>query len=1206
MKKWEKQARSTFSLSLRCSPFANPFDAIRSSPSSIETASDMPHDLEFILKKVVKRDLSTRLKGLAELSEWIAANSLADPLPSQISKIYAKYVFDPEHRVRKALYHILATILKSHGKAAFAKILRDLAFGWIGSLDDPQKSTAKKALDAFSLLVPAGRTDDFVKLASASVFKEIEDLWKFKQPEILDRAKAENYPKEDIEWIQSLICVYTLNALAFMYRNSEQGKQFVGKNLQTILELDRKDPNVRVALYRFASLAIETAGVAPEIVNAAANEASSIAGHAALAYIRAALPHLDDFTCISAASKSVLKFSKQTIPSFVELVQLLNSYNNAFARRFVSQFEEHVKATSFFDPRMPAFIEALLKTKLVCGGSVDDLVESLLIERPAMMSSISLPDALDILVRNHVNIDSYVPRLLKPPLCSDVLSFLSQRQLIDTALLLSVCDALSSIDDILVVVPHLPYSEATNVRFEHIPAGFEFYQALFSWSKDHCYAWGQVKGRLADLHSFWSHVVANDMLPNFDREPMLWEYSTTLDHSDPLYQSLFARSWNIDNGSIEPPPDISGDLASLLVFKPTHRLSWELAEGFVIEKKLQYHAFVENAPKADDFADAFRDRYSKAIMTPREQAMFCHFAAKVSLAWNDQSTLELLDAIYVAFDLSRTTYSFVSTFGGFYNVSSAVQATQADLLESLKIHVSLLKWITSSPDLLCICARLLCDLGIAKAGRCYPPTCCLRRAWTDLLLLSEKIDNGVLNGIYEERVDWQLVLKDGKPEDGLRFASFLLSNPSNSHALIEEILQTNRFGLCRLLSAINLCCSNRIKVFSLKTGTIAILLAKDPEMSIEFAKFIHCIAGRTDISDEFWISQPETFWQKFNAKQDRQAVARLLNESVAFLYERDLPIESLKGQADLLWTDFLECPDASLCRLARAYAVNNSERIRLSVIGHLWGAESRSVLLTSRFIFNVLMDRHLNAIRSRLAPGSYSYDVLFPFPKERLTRSPNWLIFVDMLVGMSEGSGEDIPIYNAIYSVFRDELSDVILSRLLSTLMDNAFDPSGHEISMVDIESSDDQLLLSANLYQRILRCFPTACRLCFSGLPKDAQRHVEEYTRTYFSTALIARELDRLRRQSASKSDTLSIRIEQSSTSLTLFARYLVEDLAMQIQLSVPPSFPLRPVLIEGGERLGLPEAKWRAWLLACQSVFSSQVHILALIPTGRALMEA
>lgn len=94
----------------------------------------------------------------------------------------------------------------------------------------------------------------------------------------------------------------------------------------------------------------------------------------------------------------------------------------------------------------------------------------------------------------------------------------------------------------------------------------------------------------------------------------------------------------------------------------------------------------------------------------------------------------------------------------------------------------------------------------------------------------------------------------------------------------------------------------------------------------------------------------------------------------------------------------------------------------------------------------------------------------------------------------------------------------------------------------------------------------------------------------------MTARELSRLKRyEKTNPKDALKIKVLQTSTNCGVQAQYSLEDLSVELGLQVPSSFPLEPITVTGGKRLGISETKWRSWILSCQTVFKSDsINIL------------
>lgn len=107
-----------------------------------------------------------------------------------------------------------------------------------------------------------------------------------------------------------------------------------------------------------------------------------------------------------------------------------------------------------------------------------------------------------------------------------------------------------------------------------------------------------------------------------------------------------------------------------------------------------------------------------------------------------------------------------------------------------------------------------------------------------------------------------------------------------------------------------------------------------------------------------------------------------------------------------------------------------------------------------------------------------------------------------------------------------------------------------------------------------------------------------EKYIERYFTPTLVARQVSALNESSTSDSSSFEgLTIKASATSSVVTAIYEVEDATLEMVIRIPSNFPLRQVEIEsgGGSRVGVPENKWRGWLLSSTAVLIAQNGTLA-----------
>lgn len=132
--------------------------------------------------------------------------------------------------------------------------------------------------------------------------------------------------------------------------------------------------------------------------------------------------------------------------------------------------------------------------------------------------------------------------------------------------------------------------------------------------------------------------------------------------------------------------------------------------------------------------------------------------------------------------------------------------------------------------------------------------------------------------------------------------------------------------------------------------------------------------------------------------------------------------------------------------------------------------------------------------------------------------------------------------------------------------------------------------IFAANIFCRLLRLVPNLIRNWLEKFA-DTTKVLHTFVEKYISPILIARESSRLLRYKSGKSDSqLNFCNQKSSTTHAIIAFYKIEDFSMKLKLSIPRSYPLRPVKVEGLEKVGISETKWRTLVLASQSLLSTQ----------------
>ncbi len=142
----------------------------------------------------------------------------------------------------------------------------------------------------------------------------------------------------------------------------------------------------------------------------------------------------------------------------------------------------------------------------------------------------------------------------------------------------------------------------------------------------------------------------------------------------------------------------------------------------------------------------------------------------------------------------------------------------------------------------------------------------------------------------------------------------------------------------------------------------------------------------------------------------------------------------------------------------------------------------------------------------------------------------------------------------------------------------------------MDLEST--QALL-AHLFYRALVNVPALVRQWYEAC-KDRQLAMSfsSAVTKYLSPVLIGHEFALLRNPEALQQlqdENLTIKVSSGAAEVT--ASYVIDEQPMEIGVRLPPDFPLRSVEVKDLKRVGVPENKWRSWLLNIQQTITSRV---------------
>jgi hypothetical protein len=167
---------------------------------------------------------------------------------------------------------------------------------------------------------------------------------------------------------------------------------------------------------------------------------------------------------------------------------------------------------------------------------------------------------------------------------------------------------------------------------------------------------------------------------------------------------------------------------------------------------------------------------------------------------------------------------------------------------------------------------------------------------------------------------------------------------------------------------------------------------------------------------------------------------------------------------------------------------------------------------------------------------------------------------------------------------------------------------------MTDLEAETmaDLTPLASYLFYRALVTIPASMRQYYESL-KNRQLSLSmlNYVALHYSPVIIANEFASLREPYAMATLTeegLNIKIVQGggatvagASSSEVIAGYIVDEQPMEIGIRLPAEFPLKGVQIRDLRRAGVPENKWRGWLMSVQQTITSRVSRADRAKRGR-----
>lgn len=72
-------------------------------------------------------------------------------------------------------------------------------------------------------------------------------------------------------------------------------------------------------------------------------------------------------------------------------------------------------------------------------------------------------------------------------------------------------------------------------------------------------------------------------------------------------------------------------------------------------------------------------------------------------------------------------------------------------------------------------------------------------------------------------------------------------------------------------------------------------------------------------------------------------------------------------------------------------------------------------------------------------------------------------------------------------------------------------------------------------------------------------------------------------------KTNDDNVHVKTSKTTREVTTSYTIDDQYLEMVIRLPACYPLNQVIVEGVQKIGVKDAQWRAWLLACRILITT-----------------
>uniref|UniRef100_A0A6G1SB46 E3 ubiquitin-protein ligase listerin n=2 Tax=Aceria tosichella TaxID=561515 RepID=A0A6G1SB46_9ACAR len=136
--------------------------------------------------------------------------------------------------------------------------------------------------------------------------------------------------------------------------------------------------------------------------------------------------------------------------------------------------------------------------------------------------------------------------------------------------------------------------------------------------------------------------------------------------------------------------------------------------------------------------------------------------------------------------------------------------------------------------------------------------------------------------------------------------------------------------------------------------------------------------------------------------------------------------------------------------------------------------------------------------------------------------------------------------------------------------------------------------LVALHLYFSVASHMPVTVRKWYNNnANKRLCNLVNEYTVKHISQVICSLEMESVQKkcqERANKQEPTNLTIKARPSAKEVYAIYTRDEFKMELTIKLPQNYPLGPVQIDGGKRVGVTDVKWRSWLLQLTTFLSHQ----------------